>query len=73
MLNGLAFIESGKSVHKAFAHGFKISPRRLDVHSLAAYARLKVSVRGDAVVDDVVVCDKNLSDRFRHGFDLLFG
>ena len=73
LLCGRAFIEGCKPVHKAFAHGFKISTGRLDVHSFTAYARLKVSVRGDAVVDDVVVCDENLSDKFRHGFDLLFG
>ena len=73
LLNGWVFIESGKPVHKAFAHGLKVPAGRLDVHTLAAYARLKISVRGDAVVDDVVVCDENLSDRFRHGFDLLFG
>ena len=73
LLNGWTFIESGKPVHKALAHGLEVSAGRLNVHSLAAYARLEVSVRGDAVVDDVVVCDKNLSDRFRHGFDLLFG
>ncbi len=72
-LHRRAFIESGKPVHKAFAHGFKISAGRLNVHTLAADTRLKVSVRGDTIIYYVVVCDKNLSDRFRHGFDLLFG
>ena len=72
-LHRRTFIESGKPVHNAFAHGFKISAGRLDVHTLAAYACLEVSVRSDAIIYYVIVCDENLSDRFRHGFNLLFG
>ena len=60
-------IAGGEPVQKAAAHGLKVSAGRLNVHTLAADARLKVAVRGDAVVDDVVVCNENLSDMFGHG------
>ena len=66
-------IAGGEPVHKAAAHGLEVSPRGLHIQPLAADARLKVAVGSDAVVYDVVVCDKNLSDMFGHGFDLLFG
>lgn len=66
-------IAGGEPVHKAAAHGLEVSPRGLHIQLFAADARLKIAVRGDAVVYDVVVCDKNLSDMFGHGFDLLFG
>ena len=66
-------IAGGEPVHKAAAHGLEVSSRGLHIQPLAADARLKVAVRGDAIVYDVVVCDKNLSDMFGHGFDLLFG
>lgn len=66
-------IAGGEPVHKAAAHRFKVSPRGLHIQPLAANARLKIAVGSDAVIYDVVVCDKNLSDMFGHGFDLLFG
>ena len=66
-------IAGGEPVQKAAAHGLEVSPRGLHIQPLAANARLKVAVGSDAVVYDVVVCDKNLSDMFGHGFDLLFG
>ena len=66
-------IAGGEPVHKAAAHGLEVSPRGLHIQPLAADTRLKIAVGSDAVVYDVVVCDKNLSDMFGHGFDLLFG
>ena len=70
---GRCRIAGGEPVQKAAAHGLEVSSRGLHIQPLAADACLKVAVRGDAVVDDVIVCDKNLSDMFGHGFDLLFG
>ena len=66
-------IASGEPVQKAAAHGLEVSSRGFHIQSLAADARLKIAIGSDAVVYDVVVCDKNLSDMFGHGFDLLFG
>lgn len=66
-------IAGGEPVYKAAAHGLEVSPRGLHIQPLAADARLKIAIGSDAVVYDVVVCNKNLSDMFGHGFDLLFG
>ena len=70
---GRPLIKRCEPVHKALAHGLEVAAGRLDIHPLAADAGLKIAVGSDAVVDDVIVCDKDFSDVFRHGFDLLSG
>ena len=65
---GRCRIAGGEPVQKAAAHGLEVSSRGFHIQSLAADARLKVAVGSDAVVYDVVVCDKNLSDMFGHSF-----